>query len=66
MIFFPEKLSRDFKFSFPGKFEEIKIQTADNKLLDGVLFKSDSSKGVIFYLHIDAQLSYTFQKQATN
>jgi len=54
MIFFPEKLSRDFKFSFPGKFEEIKIQTADNKLLDGVLFKSDSSKGVIFYLHGNA------------
>ena len=54
MIFFPEKLSRDFKFSFPGKFEEIKIQTEDNKLLDGVLFKSDSSKGVIFYLHGNA------------
>jgi uncharacterized protein len=54
MIFFPEKLSRDFKFSFPGKFEEIKIQTADNKLLDGVLFKSDNSKGVIFYLHGNA------------
>ena len=54
MIFFPEKLRRNFKFCFPGKFEEIKIQTTDNKLLDGVLFKSDSSKGVIFYLHGNA------------
>jgi alpha-beta hydrolase superfamily lysophospholipase len=54
MIFFPEKLRRDHKFSFQGKFEEINFQTPDNKLLSGVLFKSDSSKGLIFYLHGNA------------
>jgi len=54
LIFFPEKLKRDHKFSFQGKFEELNFQTPDNKLLSGVLFKSDSSKGLIFYLHGNA------------
>jgi len=54
LIFFPEKLHKDYRFSFPGKFEEIKIQTADKKVLNGVLFKSDSSKGLVFYLHGNA------------
>jgi len=54
MIFFPEKLDKDFKFSFPSKFEEIHFQTGDKKILNGVLFKADSSKGLIFYLHGNA------------
>jgi hypothetical protein len=51
LIFFPEKLSVDFKFPFDQKFEEINIKTEDQKLLHGLLFTSDSSKGLIFYLH---------------
>lgn len=54
MIFFPEKLEKSFKFSFRGRFEEINIQTNDHKLLNGLLFKSDSSQGLIFYLHGNA------------
>ena len=54
LIFFPEKLSKDHKFDFPGTFEEINVQTGDNKLLNGILFKSDSSQGLIFYLHGNA------------
>ena len=54
LIFFPEKLDRSFKFSFKQKFQEINIQTRDNKLLNGVLFTADSSKGLIFYLHGNA------------
>ena len=54
LIFFPEKLKKNHKFDFPGTFEEIQIQTGDSKLLSGVLFKSDSSKGLIFYLHGNA------------
>lgn len=54
LIFFPEKLDKNFKFSFDQKFEEINIKTADNKLLHGILFKSNSSKGLIFYLHGNA------------
>lgn len=54
MIFFPEKLRKDFKFRFNQKFEELYIKNNDDKLLHGILFKSDSSKGVIFYLHGNA------------
>lgn len=51
LIFFPEKLSRQYKFDFDQQFEEMNIQTKDGKLLHGLLFPSDSSKGLIFYLH---------------
>lgn len=54
LIFFPEKLAKDYKFSFYQKFEEININASDEKLLNGILFKSDSSKGLIFYLHGNA------------
>jgi alpha-beta hydrolase superfamily lysophospholipase len=54
LIFLPEKLDKNFKFSFDQKFEEINIQTKDHKLLNGILFTSDSSKGLIFYLHGNA------------
>ena len=54
LIFFPEKLAKDFKFPFAQEFEEINIQTKNGKLLNGVLFTADSSKGVIFYLHGNA------------
>jgi predicted alpha/beta-fold hydrolase len=54
LIFFPQKLEKGYKFSFDQKFEEINIKTKDNKLLNGILFKADSSKGLIFYLHGNA------------
>jgi pimeloyl-ACP methyl ester carboxylesterase len=54
LIFFPQKLEKDYKFSFQQNFEEISIRTNDNKLLNGILFKADSSKGLVFYLHGNA------------
>jgi len=54
LIFFPQKLEKNYRFSFTQPFEEINIKTTDNKQLNGVLFKADSSKGVIFYLHGNA------------
>lgn len=54
LIFFPQKLEKDYKFSFGQKFEELNMKTKDNKLLNGILFKADSSKGLIFYLHGNA------------
>lgn len=54
MIFFPEKLPKDYTFQFNQPLEEIYIKTDDHKSLHGLLFRSDSSKGLIFYLHGNA------------
>lgn len=54
LIFFPDKLDKSYKFSFAQPFEEVNITTKDGDLLNGLLFKSDSSKGLVFYLHGNA------------
>jgi alpha-beta hydrolase superfamily lysophospholipase len=54
MIFFPEKLNKNYKFNFDQPFEEVYITTKDQKSLHGLLFKSDYTKGLIFYLHGNA------------
>src|SRR4051812_49371419 len=54
LIFFPEKLEKDFQFKFNKKFEELSIKTHDNLKLDCLLFKADNARGVIFYLHGNA------------
>lgn len=54
LLFFPEKLDKDYKFDFNQKFEEINVKTQDDLFLNGLLFKSDSMKGLIFYLHGNA------------
>jgi pimeloyl-ACP methyl ester carboxylesterase len=50
-FFHPEKLNKNYKFNFPEKFEEINIKAADDSVLNGIIFKADSSKGLVFYLH---------------
>lgn len=54
MIFFPQKLAKDYSYSFEQDFEEINITAPDQMMLNGLLFKADSSKGLIFYLHGNA------------
>ncbi len=54
LIFIPDKLNKNFRFRFDQKFEELNIRTEDDKLLNGLLFESNSSKGLIFYLHGNA------------
>jgi pimeloyl-ACP methyl ester carboxylesterase len=54
LIFFPEKLDKQYNFGFTQSYEELNFKTRDNTLLNGILFKSDSTKGLIFYLHGNA------------
>ncbi len=54
MIFHPDKLDKNFKYEFAQDFQEINITVKDKEQLNGVLFKADSPKGVIFYLHGNA------------
>lgn len=51
MIFFPEKLDRDYKFKFDQFYEEINVLSADSLRLNSLLFKSPNSNRLIFYLH---------------
>jgi len=54
LIFFPEKLDKSYQFSFNQEFKEINIEATDGISLNGLLFKADNSKGLIFYLHGNA------------
>lgn len=54
LIFFPQKLNKDYQFEFEQKFEEIYINANDGKKIHGLIFKADSSEGLIFYLHGNA------------
>lgn len=54
LIFFPQQLEKDYQFNFDANFKEMNIESTDGKSLNGLLFKSDSTKGLIFYLHGNA------------
>ncbi len=54
LIFFPEKLDKDHEFAFRQDFTEMDFEMDDNVMLHGILFKADSSKGLVFYLHGNA------------
>ena len=54
LIFFPEKLKKEYQFTFNHDFEELNFKMEDNVILNGLLFRADSSKGLIFYLHGNA------------
>ena len=53
-IFLPQKLDKNYQFNFIQNFEEINIKSEDGKILNGLLFKTDNSRGLIFYLHGNA------------
>ncbi len=54
LIFFPQKLDKEYAFQFDQKFEEKYIEANDGVILHGLLFKADSANGLIYYLHGNA------------
>lgn len=51
IMFRDTKLPANYAYHFKSRFEELTIQAKDGKKLNGLLFKTDTSKGLIFYLH---------------
>ncbi len=54
LIFFPQRLSKEYQFRFSQPFEEINVTATDGKLIHGLLFKAERPKGLVFYLHGNA------------
>jgi hypothetical protein len=54
LIFFPTKLSTTHTFQFDQKFEERNIQARDGVTLNGILFKTEEPKGLVFLTHGNA------------
>lgn len=53
-LFFPHKLNKNYEFTFSQNFDEINVTASDGIKLNGLLFKADTTKGLIFYLHGNA------------
>jgi uncharacterized protein len=51
MLFQAKTLPQDYVFSFPRPFEEIRLPMGDGTIMDALLFHSNPSKGVVFFLH---------------
>ncbi len=64
LIFHADKLSADYKFDFGQPFKEMSITAKDGAKLNGLLFKADTTKGLIFYLHGNAGMLDTWGKIA--
>lgn len=54
LIFHPQTLDKGYTYNFPQAFEELNIPVDDQTTLNGLLFKTDSAKGLIVYLHGNA------------
>ena len=51
LIFKPTKLAENYKFQFDEKFEEINILVDKKVILNGVLFRSETKKGIVLSFH---------------
>lgn len=69
LMFFPEKLEIDHKYTFTGDSEEIEIKTSDGITLNSILFKAKNTSGLIFYLSGQGgslEISGQYAKQFTD
>lgn len=54
LIFHPEPLPFEHEYAFPGEFEERNYVLGKGVVLNALLFKTPSPKGLIFYIHGNA------------
>ncbi|MCB9334761.1 MAG: alpha/beta fold hydrolase [Flavobacteriales bacterium] len=54
MFFHPTPLPADFEFEFKNEFTEYNIPLGDDVTVNGLLFKAEKTKGLVFYLHGNA------------
>lgn len=54
LLFHPQKLPASYKFVFPGRYVEWPVIAPDGTRLSGLLFRADSTKGLVFFLHGNA------------
>lgn len=54
ILFHPKKLAVNHVFKSDVAFEELTLETKDNKKLNGLLFKAKAPKGLVFYVHGNA------------
>ncbi|EJL61502.1 alpha/beta hydrolase [Flavobacterium sp. CF136] len=64
MVFQGAGLPKNYKFDYQEKFEELNIKSYDGINLNGLLFKAENSKGLVFYLHGNAGTLETWGKIA--
>ncbi|WP_426484104.1 alpha/beta hydrolase [Flavobacterium sp. 2] len=64
MVFQNAALPKDYKFDYQSNFEELNIKSFDGVNLNGLLFKAENSKGLVFYLHGNAGTLETWGKIA--
>jgi len=51
LLFKPEKLPKDFKYFYENQVtEEYNLETRDGAIINGLHFKTENPKGVVFYL----------------
>lgn len=54
LVFLNSKLASDYKFVYKDDYEEFYTESYDGVKLNGLLFKSINSKGLVFFLHGNA------------
>jgi len=64
LIFHPEKLSLKYKFIFDTPFEEKVFNTVDGNVISALIFRSEKSKGIVFYHHGNAGSLDSWGKKA--
>lgn len=54
LIFFPEKIPREYKFAFTTPFQEVFLPAPDAAEIHALHFRAKTAKGVILYFHGNA------------